>query len=76
VTSQTIAVMINSDGIQEPNETIRVMFSNPQHAVLDESEATITAADALAAGVPTLSTIGLLLFGLAIAAAGMFAMRS
>ena len=76
VTSQTIQVMINSDGIQEPNETIRVVFSNPQHAVLDDSEATITAADALAAGVPTLSTIGLLLFGLAIAAAGMFAMRS
>jgi len=76
VTSQTIAVMINSDGVQEPRESIRVVFSNPQHAVLDESEAEITVADALAAGVPTLSTIGLLLFGLAIAAAGMFAMRS
>ena len=76
-TSQTIAITILGDVTNEPAETFRVLFSNPQHATLESAdmEVTITDVQAAASDVPTLDTIGLILLGLAVAGAGMFVMR-
>jgi hypothetical protein len=72
-TSRTITLTIIGDaGFEEP-ETFRVILSNPQGAVIADSEAIVVINDFML--VPALGTIGLMALAVLLAVGGMFAIK-
>jgi hypothetical protein len=73
-TTKTITISILGDQILEVPETLRVMLSNPQHAVLANTEATVNITDSQ--DIPTLGPLALILCVLLLATVGLLAVKA
>jgi hypothetical protein len=72
-TSRTITLTIIGDAGFEQPETFRVILSNPQGALISDSEAIVVINDFMA--VPAVGTVALIALAVLLAVGGMFAIK-